>query len=237
MKLLRYCLLCLFVMRVQSKPQITKLLPVEGLATYQKQLSNVTKPLEKFFGKLRATYNFVFQQPDNTSYIEKILGKGVPNPDLQSLRIIWTDTTRTDNYTNLKYPNNTLLDQVKSLSVLQNRENKTTSSSFENNSTEVKSTIKINATKNANRTSSSEKSANKIKTLPTNDDLFNDIEPLDQLELQDELDDKNEVEIVTPRPTFQFSTTLGNHLAEWLGSFLSLTSGIYAKLTGVVCGK
>lgn len=215
-------------MRVQSKPQITKLFPVEGLVAYQKQLSNATKPLEKFFGKLRATYNFVFHQPDNTSYIEKILGKSA-NPDLQSLRIIWTDTTKTDNFTNLKYPNNTLFDQVKSLSMLQNRENKTNSSSFENNSTEIKSTIKINATKNASRTSSSEKSLNKIKTLP-NDDLFNDIEPLGQLELQDELDDK--VEITTSKPT-----TLGNHLAEWLQSFFSLTSGIYAKLTGVVCRK
>ncbi|XP_053985819.1 uncharacterized protein LOC128880121 [Hylaeus volcanicus] len=66
------CLLCLSGSRVQSKPQITKLFPVQEAIEYH-QRTNEMKPLDRFLGKLRATYDFVFRKPENTSNVEKIL--------------------------------------------------------------------------------------------------------------------------------------------------------------------
>lgn len=84
---------------------------------------------------------------------------------------------------------------------------------------------------NATSTSSNEKGSNKI-ILP-DDDWFNDIQPL---ELQDEeLDKKNEVEIVTPETTLP--TSVSHHVLEWLGSLFGLTYSIYAKLSNAACGK
>jgi len=75
----------------------------------------------------------------------------------------------------------------------------------------------------------------KTKILP-DDDWFNDIQPLGQLELQDEeLDKKNEVEIVTPETTLP--TTVSHHLLQWLGSLLGLTYSIYSKLSSIACGN
>jgi len=208
---------------------------VEGLTAYHKQLSNFTQPLEKFLGKLRTTYNFVFHPPDNTSNIEKILTKNASNPDLQASKIIRADSIKPNDYTNLKYPNNSWLDYVKSLSVPKEHINKNSHSIKKNTSIlEVKPTIKADEN---NVHFTKEKSSNNTKTLP-DDDWFNDIQPLGQLELQDEeLDKKNEVEIVTPGTTVQLPTTVGRQLVEWLGSFFGLTYSIYTKLTGVVCGK
>ncbi|XP_071570863.1 uncharacterized protein [Temnothorax nylanderi] len=231
MKLLGYCLLCLFATRVQPKPQITKLFPAEGLAAYHKQFNNTTKSLDKFWEKLRTTYNFVFRQPGNTSNVEKTLTKNASEPNLQSLRLIWADTLKADNYTNLKYPNNSFLDQVKSLSTIKNHSNKANSSNLKKDSTIE---IKTNEN-NVTSTSSNKTSSDKRKTLP-DDDWFNDIEPLGQLELQDEeLDKKNEVEIVTPGTTLP--TTVGHHLLEWLGSLFGLTYSIYTKLSSPACGN
>lgn len=85
-----------------------------------------------------------------------------------------------------------------------------------------------------NSTSSDQKSSNKTKTLPDND-WFNDIQPLEQLELQDEeINKKNEVEIVTTRTTLQ-SPKIGHQLFEWLGSLFGLTHNIYVKLSGASC--
>ncbi|XP_070165190.1 uncharacterized protein [Polyergus mexicanus] len=197
MKLLGYCLFCLFATRVQSKPQITKLFPVEGIM-YQKSLSNTTKPLEKFWGKLRATYNFIFRQTNNTNNIEKILAKDdAPASDLQALKLIWPDSLKTDRYSNLQYPNNSFLDQIKSLSIPKKYENKANSSNLEKESSiKIATTVKANERK-VNSISSDEKNSNKTETLP-DDDWFNDIQPLEQLELQDEeINKKNEAEIIT----------------------------------------
>ncbi|XP_029669825.1 uncharacterized protein LOC115239449 [Formica exsecta] len=235
MKLLGYCLFCLFAARVQSKPQITKLFPVEGI-TYQKQLNNTTKPLEKFWGKLRATYNFIFRQTNNTNNIEKILAKDAPASDLQALKLIWPNSLNTDRYSNLQYPNNSFLDQIKSLSILKKYENKANSSNLEKESSiKIATTVKANE-RNVNSISSDEKNSNKTKTLPDND-WFNDIQPLEQLELQDEeINKKNEVEIITATTT-QSPTRVGHQLVEWLGSLFSLTHNIYAKLSSATCGK
>jgi len=206
---------------------------VEGLAAYHKQFNNTTKSLDKFWEKLRTTYNFVFHQPNNTSNVEKILTKNAPNSNLQTLRLIWADTLKADNYTNLKYPNNTFLDQVKSLSTIKNHANKTNLSSLKDSSVEIKATIETN--EDVSSTSSNEKNTNKTKILP-DDDWFNDIQPLGQLELQDEeLDKKNEVEIVTPETTLP--TTVSHHLLQWLGSLFGLTYSIYSKLSSIACGN
>ncbi|XP_072749722.1 uncharacterized protein [Anoplolepis gracilipes] len=240
MKLLGYCLFCLLAARIQSKPQITKLFPVEG--THQKQLSNTTKSLEKFLGTIRATYNFIFHQTNNTNNIEKILAKNASTSDLQPFKLIWPDPIQTDKYANLpdKYPNNSFLDQIKSLSTLKNYENKVNSSNLEKESSvKIATTIKTNEKIEMNSTSSGEKSSNKIETLP-DDDWFNDIQPLEQLELQDdEINKKDEVEIVTIRTddkTLQ-SPRVGHQLFEWLGSLFGFTHNIYAKLSGAACGN
>ncbi|XP_012219461.1 uncharacterized protein [Linepithema humile] len=233
MKLLGYCILCLFLTRVQAKPQISKLFPVEGLTTYHEQLSNFTKPFEKFLEKVRTTYDFVFRQSDNTSYVEKILAKNVSNPDSQALKIIQADSI--NNYTNLRYPNNSWLDQIKSLSLLKEYTSKNSNSIKKNTPIlEIKPTIKADGN-NVHLTK--EKSSNNTKMLP-DDDWFNDIQPLGQLELQDEeLDKKNEVEIVTPGTTVQLPKTVGRQFLEWLGSFFGLTYSIYTKLSSAVSGK
>lgn len=219
MKLLGYYLFCLFATRVQPKPQITKLFPVEGyLAPYHKQFNHTTESVDKFLEKLRATYNFVFHRSDNTSNIEHILAKNASDPNLQTLRLIWADMKKADNYTNLKYPSNSFLDQIKLLSTPQNRDSKTNWINLKKDSSEIKATIKANG-------------KNKTTILP-DDDWFNDIQPLEQLELQDEeLDKKNEVEIVSP------GTTVGHHLLEWLGSLFGLTYSIYSKLSSAACGN
>ncbi|KAG5331872.1 KKCC2 kinase, partial [Acromyrmex charruanus] len=220
----------LFAMRVQSKPQITKLFPVEGLTAYHKQFNDTTKSLDKFWEKLRTTYNFVFQ-PGNTSNVEKILAKNASDPNLQTLRLIWTDTVKADNYTNLKYPSNTFLDQIKSLSIPKSRDSKATSSNFKKDSS---AEIKTNEN-NVSFTNSNKTSSNEAKILP-DDDWFNDIQPLEQLELQDEeLDKKNEVESVTPGTTLP--TTVGRHLLEWLGTLFGFTYSIYNKLSSAACGN
>lgn len=222
----------LFATRVQPKAQITKLFPVDGLAAYHKQFNSTTKSVDKFWEKLRVTYNFVFRQPNNTSNasnVEKILAKTAPDSNLQSLRLIWADTLKADNYTNLRYPNNSFLEQIKSLSALKNRDGKAKSNNLARDSTvKIKATVKTNED-DVTSTSSDIKGFN--KTLP-DDDWFNDIRPLEELELQDEeLDKKNEVEIVTP------TTSVGHHLLEWLGSLFGLTYSIYTKLSNAACGN
>ncbi|XP_034181134.1 uncharacterized protein LOC117604781 [Osmia lignaria lignaria] len=86
--LLAFCFLCLSTMRVRSKPQITRLYPIQEMIE-REQTNTETKPLDKLFGKLRATYNFVFRKPENTSNVEKILAKDAPDPDVQTLKSIW----------------------------------------------------------------------------------------------------------------------------------------------------
>lgn len=202
---------------------------MEGLAAYHEKFNNTTKSVDKFWEKLRTTYNFVFPPSNNTSNVEKILTKNASDSNSQSLRLIWADTLKADNYTSLKYPSNTFLDQVKSLSTLTNRDSKANLSNLKKDSSvEIKAMIKPNG----NNVSANKKSSNKTKILP-DDDWFNDIQPLGQLELQDEeLDKKNEVEIVTPG-----TTTVGRNLLEWLGTLFGLTYSIYGKLSSVACGN
>lgn len=225
-------------MRVQSKPQITKLFPVQDLMAYYRQASNITKPLDKFWGKLLATYNFVFRQSSNTSNIEKLLAKDASNSDLRAVKLTWADQAKLDNYTNLKYPNNSFLDHVKLLSTPKDYESKAnTSNSEEESSVEVKSTIKANGD-NASLTDfdKEESSSNKTETL-SDDDWFNDVQLLGQLEVRDEDEDKKNVEVVTSGTSLQLPATAGRYLIEWLGSLFGFTYGIYAKLSGAGCGN
>ncbi|EFN82652.1 uncharacterized protein LOC105184940 [Harpegnathos saltator] len=233
MKLLGYCLLlCLFATRVQPKPQITKLFPVEELLTYRQQANNITNQLvDKFLGKLRTTYDLVLRQY-NTSHVEKNLIKGTLSPDLQPFRLFWINQIKQDNYTDLQYPNNTFLEHVKSLSVPKDEENKMNTNSLQKEpSIEVKSATKVSAN-NRSLTSS-----NQTKTLF--DDRLNDVQSLKLLELQDEevSDARAEVEIVTPGTTVRLSTTVGQHLLEWLSSIFGLTYNIYTKLSTAACSQ
>ncbi|XP_076761774.1 uncharacterized protein LOC143429846 [Xylocopa sonorina] len=86
------CFLCLSVSRVESKPQVTKLFPIQEETNDPQQRATVeTKPLDTLLGKLRATYNFVFRKPENTSNVEKILAKDAPDPDVEVLKLIWSN--------------------------------------------------------------------------------------------------------------------------------------------------
>lgn len=119
------------MMKVHSRPQITKLLPVEELMTQQQpqqnqeqqQTSDKVKPLDKFLGKLRATYNFVFRKPDNTSNVERILAKDAPNPDVEALKFIWTDPMneeKQENKTNIGKLSESPLYNGKKLMIVMN---------------------------------------------------------------------------------------------------------------------
>lgn len=234
-------ILQLFATRVQPKPQITKLFPVEGLIANYRQANNITNHLDKFLGKLRATYNLVFRQPGNTSNIEKLLAKDASDPDLRAVKLIWANQTKLDDYTNLKYPDNSFLDHVKSLSIPKDYESKANTSSLDKDSTvEIKSTIEANTGDNANLPNfdkEEESSSNKTETL-NDDDWLNDIQILEQLELQDEEENKKkDVGIVTSKTTLQLPATVGRHMIEWLGSLFGFTYNIYAKLSGTVCNQ
>lgn len=176
---------------MESKPQITKLFPIPEETNDPPQRSdNDTKPLDKLFGKLRATYNFVFRKPENMSNVEKILAKDTPDPDVEALKVIWSNRMQSNS---------------------KDKEN-------------------------------SKKSQPKGMYLATNDEWVNDIQPLDRLEplepleLEDEVGNNRdrEVEIVTPRTSFQFPVTLSRHLVDWLGSLLGITYGIYSKLARLI---
>lgn len=181
----------LSTLRVESKPQITKLFPIPEETNDSPQRSdNDTKPLDKLFGKLRATYNFVFRKPENMSNVEKILAKDTPDPDVEALKVIWSNRMQSNS---------------------KDKEN-------------------------------SKKSQPKGMYLAANDEWVNDIQPLDRLEplepleLEDEVGNNKdrEVEIVTPRTSFQFPVTLSRHLVDWLGSLLGITYGIYSKLARLI---
>lgn len=181
----------LSTLRVESKPQITKLFPIPEETNDPPQRSdNDTKPPDKLFGKLRATYNFVFRKPENMSNVEKILAKDTPDPDVEALKVIWSNRMQSNS---------------------KDKEN-------------------------------SKKSQPKGMYLAANDEWVNDIQPLDRLEplepleLEDEVGNNKdrEVEIVTPRTSFQFPVTLSRHLVDWLGSLLGITYGIYSKLARLI---
>lgn len=216
-------------MRVQSKPQVvTRLFPVGNFTGYQRRASN-DKPLDKFLGRLRASYNYVFRPPANTGNIDKIQAKNSDSVP-QILRVIWPDQTKYENYTDLKYPNNSLVDQVRSLFGVGDDENKTNSGSIINkdfyDSVEIKSTI-----------NTMKKSSNNTRTLDDTD-WFDDIDPLEQLELQDdELNTKKKIDNKTPGTTIKFPTVVGQNLIEWFGSILSNAYRVYTKLSNTACGK
>lgn len=175
---------------MESKPQITKLFPIpEETSDPPQRSNNDTKLLDKLFGKLRATYNFVFRKPENMSNVEKILAKDTPDPDIEALKVIWSNRMQSN-------------------------------SKEDSNKSQPKG----------------------IMYLAANDEWMNDIQPLDHLEplepleLEDEIENNKdrEVEIVTPRTSFQFPATLNRHLVNWLGSLLGITYGVYSKLARAI---
>nr|XP_033333026.1 uncharacterized protein LOC117224317 isoform X1 [Megalopta genalis] len=85
-------LLCqLSVDTVRSKPQITKLFPVQESVDQHQPSGNETKPLDRFLGKLRATYDFVFRKPEDTGNVERILAKNGQDLDVDALKAIWSN--------------------------------------------------------------------------------------------------------------------------------------------------
>ncbi|XP_076645003.1 uncharacterized protein LOC143354632 isoform X2 [Halictus rubicundus] len=90
-------LLCLLAGTARSKPQITKLFPVQEAVEHPQRAMNETRPLDRLLGKLRATYDFVFRNPENTSNVEKILSKDASDPDVDALKTIWSNRMPDEN--------------------------------------------------------------------------------------------------------------------------------------------
>ncbi|XP_076294629.1 uncharacterized protein LOC143215906 isoform X2 [Lasioglossum baleicum] len=96
-RFLAFWLLCLLAGTARSKPQITKLFPVQEPVEYPQRPSNETKPLDRLLGKLRATYDFVFRKPENASNVEKIRLKEASDPDVDALKTIWSNRMPEEN--------------------------------------------------------------------------------------------------------------------------------------------
>lgn len=94
---LGYCLLlCLLLTRVQTKPQITKLFPIEEIPTNDhRESNNETRLFDKLLGKLRSTYNFVFHKTDdnanNKTNVKKISFDKTPNSNLETYKFNWNN--------------------------------------------------------------------------------------------------------------------------------------------------
>lgn len=83
-------------MELEASPQVTKFAPVEDWIAFKRRTSDI-KPLDKFLGKLRATYDFVFHKPENVSNVEKILTKDKPvDPEIESNKFILPNSPVTD---------------------------------------------------------------------------------------------------------------------------------------------
>lgn len=181
---------------MQSRPQITKLFPVQEAIEYHQRVSNEVKPLDKLLGKLRATYDFVFRKLENTTNVEKILAKDAPDSEAEALKLIWSNR----------------MQQISQGRGLNGAE-------------------ESRRTEGTLLTSSDEDWVNDIQPL----DRLEPLEPLEPLELQDEPKNPGrDVEIVTPKTSFQLPVTLSRHLVDWLGSLLGITYGVYSKLARAI---
>ncbi|XP_063987973.1 uncharacterized protein LOC135168057 [Diachasmimorpha longicaudata] len=94
--------LFIFQIELEASPQITKFAPVEDWIAFKRRTSDI-KPLDKFLGKLRATYDFVFQKPENVSNVGKILSTGRPKEtDTEPYKFILSNSQETDHSANEK---------------------------------------------------------------------------------------------------------------------------------------
>ncbi|XP_046416388.1 uncharacterized protein LOC124177726 [Neodiprion fabricii] len=204
--LIGYCVLCIFLIEVQGKPQITKLFPVKELAAFHERTSDI-KPLDKLLAKLQAGYNFVFNRAEDTSNVEKILSNDEPNPDVEALKLIWAN----------------VISPLPTASSGNKESDFTLGRSFDTES------------KKENEISKGSAAPETVKKSET-DDWVDGIEApktVDGLELQENSDDDSVVETTTPT-TLQLPAALGRHLLEWLGSLLNLTYGAYTRVAQAV---
>ncbi|XP_015108723.1 uncharacterized protein LOC107035689 [Diachasma alloeum] len=86
----------IFQIELEASPQITKFAPVEDWIAFKRRTSDI-KPLDKFLGKLRATYDFVFHKPENVSNVGKILSSDKPKEtDTKPYKFILSNSHVTD---------------------------------------------------------------------------------------------------------------------------------------------
>ncbi|XP_044017987.1 dual specificity mitogen-activated protein kinase kinase 1-like, partial [Aphidius gifuensis] len=91
--------------------QITKLVPVEEWIAFKHNTRNV-KPIDKFIGKLRATYDFVFHKNDNISNIEKLLAnETIKNNNDESYKLA-NKNLQNNNIINNENVNDKILDKL-----------------------------------------------------------------------------------------------------------------------------
>lgn len=196
------------MIKVDSSPQITRLFPLKELTEFHEK-TNEIKPLDKIFGKLRATYNFVFKKSEDTSNVEKILANDAKNDDLETLKLIWASLIGPQPPTVAKNNGDVESENEKGRGEFEFKDN----------------VIPVN------------KAAEKTVEKTEKDEWLDAVEapkPLGAgLEFQDDSDDDSVVETTTPR-TFQLPIALGKQLLDWLGALLGLTYGAYTRVAQAV---
>ncbi|CAD6237514.1 GSCOCG00002351001-RA-CDS [Cotesia congregata] len=196
------------LLKTNGSPQITKLVPLDDWVAFKERTSQVN-PLDKFFGKLRATYDFIFHRPDNVSNVEKIIA------DDKS----WaTENSNNKNHDRLITPMLPLFNHIV----------------FKNNNSNKKSEIDMNKNlyirlyPEENLMSTYESSISRISKDDEWPDDVETVEPLSQVEIDNENIDRS-VEAVTPsQSSFQFPIAVVRAFAKWLESILSYTHQAYS---------
>ncbi|XP_057318674.1 uncharacterized protein LOC130663454 [Microplitis mediator] len=198
--------------KINGSPQITKLVPLDDWIAFKERSSQV-KPLDKLFGKLRATYDFIFHRPDNVSNVEKIIA------DDKS----WNSEENLNNKNNDKFiaP---MLPLFNHIAFKNNNNNK--------NEDDVNKNLYIQLYPKENVIMSThESSISRISKDNEWPDDIETIEPLSQVEIDNENIDRS-VEAVTPSQSgFQFPIAVVRAFAKWLESILGYTHQAYSIIT------
>ncbi|KAK0176781.1 hypothetical protein PV328_000886 [Microctonus aethiopoides] len=198
---------CLLPRELKSMPQqITKLIPIEDWIAFKSRTNDV-KPLDKFLGKLRATYDFVFQKPDNDSNVEKILSEDKSeNIEVESSEKLIKSNSQTKNNISEIIDNKKQINDVNNINV---------------------ELFLIN-----NITTTKPSSISRIsKDNEWLDDIDETPEPLSELEIIGDENIDRSVEVTTQQMGFQLPIAVARAFAKWLGSILGFTRGAYLKLT------
>lgn len=186
--------------------QITKLIPIEDWIAFNRRTNDV-KPLDKFLGKLRATYDFVFQKPDNVSNVEKILSEDkLENIEVESSEKLIKSTSQMKNNIGEIIDNKKQINDVNNINV---------ELFLINNITTIK--------------------PSSISRISKDNEWLDDIdetpEPLSELEIIGDENIDRSVEVTTQQMGFQLPIAVARAFAKWLGSILGFTRGAYLKLT------
>ncbi|XP_034938132.1 uncharacterized protein [Chelonus insularis] len=189
------------LIELRALPQITKLIPLEDWIAFKNRTSNIN-PLDKFLGKLRATYDFVFHKPDNITNVKKILMENKSEPIIDNTEKIIMSTL-------------SIIGDI----IYNNNQRKTSNDSVYLELLPEENIIPTKVS-SISRISKDNKWLDEIEVQ----------EPLSEEEAIDDEDIDRSVEIVTPKPGFQLSAAVAQAFGKWLASILRFTREAYSKL-------